>query len=73
MSDQYILKSVGSFIETNGQIGPLDPSGLPDLTANTVHVLDRDGRSWNYEEFEGKLSPEDRKVYNEIREDFENG
>lgn len=43
--DQIILKSVGSYIQTDGIVGPLMANGLPDLTTEGTHVNDVD-KEW---------------------------
>ena len=42
MSDQIILNSVGSYLDTNGHVGPLDANGLPDLQEPSVDLSDVD-------------------------------
>ena len=39
-ADQYILKSVGSYITGAGQVGPLNTRGLPDIGTETIPVQD---------------------------------
>ena len=62
MTDQIILKSVGSYIQTDGVVGPLMFNGLPDLT-NSTHLEDVN-ESWLE-----ALSPEDMQVVREINKD----
>ena len=62
MSDQIILNSVGSYIQTDGQVGPLMVNGLPDLL-NTTHLEDVT-ESWCE-----ALSAEDLEVVRSISED----
>jgi len=41
MTDQIILKSVGSYIETDGMVGPLMANGLPDISEGVrTHIND---------------------------------
>ena len=64
MTDQIILKSVGSYIETDGIIGPLMANGLPDISEGVrVHLQDAS------EEWFENLSDEDRKIVEEIKND----
>jgi len=43
MSDQIILRSVGSYLDTGGHVGPLNANGLPDLsTGSAVDLSDVD-------------------------------
>jgi len=44
MTDQIILPSVGSYIQTDGYIGPLQADGKPDIQ-NTIHINDANA-SW---------------------------
>ena len=61
MTDQIILKSVGSYIETDGIIGPLMANGLPDISEGMrVHIQDAS------EEWLENLSDEDREIVDEI-------
>lgn len=62
MTDQIILKSVGAYIETDGQVGPLMINGLPDLI-HTMH-LDDVTESWLE-----ALSAEDLETVRDISED----
>ena len=58
MSDQIILKSVGSYVDTNGHVGPLDKDGYPDMYEGTsVDVLDVD------DEWVDQLSEEDCRSF----------
>lgn len=61
MTDQIILKSVGSYIETDGMIGPLMANGLPDISEEGTHIDDAS------EEWLEKLSDEDRKTVEWIK------
>jgi hypothetical protein len=60
MTDQIILKSVGSYIETDGMVGPLMANGLPDISEEGTHINDVS------EEWLESLSDEDRKTVEEI-------
>ena len=62
MTDQIILKSVGSYIQTDGVVGPLMLNGLPDLI-NSTHLEDVN-ESWLE-----ALSPEDMEVVRGINKD----
>ena len=62
MTDQIILKSVGSYIETDGMVGPLMANGLPDISEGVrTHINDAS------EEWLENLSDEDRETIEEIR------
>tara|TARA_R100001594_G_C3934992_1_gene239150 strand:+ start:277 stop:507 length:231 start_codon:yes stop_codon:yes gene_type:complete len=63
MTDQIILESVGSYIETDGIIGPLLANGLPDIGVR-VHIHDAS------EEWLESLSDKDRKTVEEIRNEL---
>ena len=61
MTDQIILKSVGSYLEKDGQVGPLMSNGLPDLI-HTTHLEDVN-ESWLE-----ALSAEDLETVRDISE-----
>lgn len=63
MTDQIILKSVGSYIETDGMVGPLMANGLPDISEEGTHINDVS------EEWLENLSDEDREIVEEIKND----
>jgi hypothetical protein len=56
MSDQIILKSVGSFMQ-GSMVGALMSNGLPDLMKESIHFEDLDI------EWIESLSDEDRKTF----------
>lgn len=62
MTDQIILGSVGSYIETDGRVGALSSNGLPDLT-DDGHVTDC-VHEWFYE-----MSDEDFDAVRYVLED----
>ena len=65
MTDQIILESVGSYIETDGTIGPLLANGLPDISeGERIDVLDAS------EEWLESLNDKDRKTVEEIRNEL---
>lgn len=65
MSDQIILKSVGSYLDTNGHVGPLDAGGLPDMFPGSCVDLEDLDVEWI-----AKLSEADLGAVNSIRKDF---
>lgn len=64
MTDQIILKSVGSYIETDGMVGPLMANGLPDISEEGTHISDAS------EEWFENLSDEDHKTVEEIKNEL---
>lgn len=58
--DLIILKSVGSYIRNDGQVGPLAENGLPDLQEDTISISD------TTDEWRRKMSPEDNEACLEI-------
>ena len=65
MSDQIILKSVGSYLDTNGHVGSLDATGLPDMFPGSCVDLEDLDVEWI-----AKLSEADLGAVNCIRKDF---
>lgn len=62
MSDQFILESVGSYLESNGTVGPLEEGGLPDLSPGVQNHVSEVDAEWMQ-----KLSPEDKKVVEHVK------
>ena len=46
MSDQTILRSVGSYLDTSGHVGPLNANGLPDLSTGSAVDLSDVSEEW---------------------------
>lgn len=64
MTDQIILKSVGSYIQTDGMVGPLMANGLPDITEDCTHINDVS------EEWLESLSAEDMSAVKSIAKEY---
>ena len=65
MTDQIILKSVGSYIETDGMVGPLMANGLPDISEVGTHINDVS------DEWLESLSAEDMCAVKPIAREYE--
>ena len=65
MTDQIILKSVGSYIETDGMVGPLMANGLPDISEVCTHINDVS------DEWLESLSAEDMCAVKPIAREYE--
>ncbi len=56
------LKSVALFLNfENGELYQISNSGTP-LFETVFNILDRDGRSYDYETFDNSLDKEDSKI-----------
>ena len=64
MSDQFILESVGSYLDTNGHVGPLDANGLPDIFPGSCVDLEELDADWI-----DQLNESDLSAVNEVRKD----
>ena len=58
MSDQIILKSVDSYLDTNGHVGPLDANGLPDMFPGSCVDISEVDTEWV-----SRLSKEDAEAF----------
>lgn len=65
MTDQIILKSVGSYIQTDGIVGPLMANGLPDISEVGTHINDVS------DEWLESLSAEDMCAVKPIAREYE--
>ena len=64
----YLKSVVLWFNQYNGELYPTKENGKPEIES-AFHILDRDGRTYDYETFDNMLSEQDEKV---VREYFEN-
>jgi hypothetical protein len=67
MADIYPLKSVGSYIQSDGVVGPLLSDGLPELSERIQSHINDGGIS---EEWLDSLSPEDLATVEAVKKEL---